>query len=46
MKTKIGKLLLGITVSACTMMAISISVSACLFGFYQPEEPKCLKIEE
>ena len=46
MKTKIGKLLLGITVSACTLMAISISASACLFGFYQPEEPKCLRKED
>lgn len=43
MKAKIGKLLLGITASACTLMAISVSASACLFSFYQPEEPECLR---
>ena len=46
MKTKIGKLLLGLTASVCTLMAISISTSACLFFYYQPEEPKCLRREE
>ena len=46
MKAKIGKLLLGVAASACTLMAISTSASACLFCFYQPEEPQCLKKED
>ena len=46
MKVKISKYLLGVTASVCTLMAISISASACFFGFYQPEEPKCLSKED
>lgn len=46
MKSKIEKVILGITASACTLMAISISASACLFSFYQPEEPDCLRKED
>ncbi|MFA9399320.1 MAG: cyclic lactone autoinducer peptide [Clostridiaceae bacterium] len=42
MKSKISKLFLGIIASACTLVAISTSVSACFFCLYQPEEPKCL----
>jgi AgrD protein len=43
MKAKINKLLLGVAVSACTLMAISTSASACFWSYYQPEEPKCLR---
>jgi cyclic lactone autoinducer peptide len=30
-------------VVVCTMMAATISVSACMWGLYQPEEPECLR---
>ena len=29
--------------SICTVMALSISASACVFGYYQPEEPEALR---
>lgn len=45
MKNKIGKLLLGITASVCSILAISTSASACWFSFYQPEEPAFLQEE-
>lgn len=43
MKNKIGKLLIGITASVCSILAISTSASACWFCFYQPEEPEALQ---
>ena len=46
MKTKIGKLFLGLTASVCTLVALSISTSACVFFYYQPKEPKCLRKED
>jgi len=34
-----------VTVGAAllTFVAFATSVSACVFGMYQPEEPKCLR---
>lgn len=32
-----------LAVNICSKMALSVSASACSFGLYQPEEPKCLK---
>jgi len=29
--------------SICTVMALSISASACVFAYYQPEEPEALR---
>jgi cyclic lactone autoinducer peptide len=28
-----------------TLVAASVASSACIWGFYQPEEPKCLREE-
>ena len=36
-------LLLKLTSNICTRMALSVSASACHWGLYQPEEPKCLR---
>ncbi len=33
---------LGLVASVCTMLATMVATSACLFYFYQPEEPKSL----
>ncbi|MDP4089804.1 MAG: cyclic lactone autoinducer peptide [Bacillota bacterium] len=43
MKSKFGRLLLGITASLCTLIALATSASACFFFFYQPEEPAILR---
>lgn len=43
MKSKIVRLFVILATSICTLMALSISASACSWGAYQPEEPKCLR---
>lgn len=43
MKSKMKKLLMTLTTSICTIMALSISASACAWAHFQPEEPECLK---
>lgn len=45
MKSKIVKHLALIVSSVLTLLAVSVSVSACTFFSYQPEEPKCLREE-
>lgn len=34
---------LKFTSNMCTRMALRVSASACGWGLYQPEEPKCLR---
>lgn len=34
---------LKFTSNICRRMALRVSASACNWGFYQPEEPKCLR---
>lgn len=46
MKSKIKKILASATVNACKISAESVSVSACIGGFFQPKEPKCIKKED
>lgn len=39
------KKLFAIVAAIATIVATSIASSACYFGAYQPEEPKCLREE-
>jgi cyclic lactone autoinducer peptide len=39
------KKLLTLAVALLTLVAASVASSACLWGLYQPEEPKCLREE-
>ncbi|KAA8679335.1 cyclic lactone autoinducer peptide [Clostridium sp. HV4-5-A1G] len=43
MKGKIAKLFITLSALVCTIMAFTISASACNWGMYQPEEPECLR---
>ncbi len=43
MKRGMGRLMTALIASICTLMALSISASACSWGYYQPEEPKALR---
>ncbi|MFL0194370.1 cyclic lactone autoinducer peptide [Clostridium sp. WILCCON 0269] len=43
MKTKFIKILITLSTLICTLMAFTISASACNWGWYQPEEPECLR---
>lgn len=43
MKGRIRKLFTVLMASICTAMALSVSASACMWGYYQPEEPECLR---
>lgn len=43
MKNQINKVLVTLTANLCTKMALSVSASACSWGAFQPEEPKCLR---
>lgn len=45
MKNKILKGMMVLGASIFTFFALSTSVSACGWGFYQPKEPKCLRGE-
>lgn len=44
-KMKALKGIMLLAASLCTFFALSTSASACLFSFYQPKEPKCLRGE-
>lgn len=43
MKSKIIRIFLSLCVLICTLMAFTVSASACFWGAYQPEEPDCLR---
>lgn len=43
MKNIFKILSLKFTSNICTRMALRVSASACSWGLYQPEEPKCLR---
>lgn len=43
MASRLGRKLITVVAAMCTMMALSVSASACMWGAYQPEEPKCLR---
>ncbi|NLU07623.1 MAG: cyclic lactone autoinducer peptide [Clostridiales bacterium] len=43
MKSKIGKIFITLSALVCTLMAFTVSASACTWGFYQPKEPECLR---
>lgn len=43
MKSKITQKLAALAASIFTLFALSTAVSACVFFWYQPEEPKSLK---
>ena len=39
----IKKVTVALVTNVCAKMALSVSASACSWGLYQPEEPKCLR---
>ena len=43
--TKLNKRFLTLIAVVTTMVAASVASSACVWGVYQPEEPKCLREE-
>ncbi|MHC6178729.1 cyclic lactone autoinducer peptide [Clostridium sp. JNZ X4-2] len=43
MKGKISKVFITLSALVCTLMAFTISASACNWFSYQPEEPECLR---
>lgn len=43
MKNKVLMMLAGLCAFVLTFAATTTSASACLFGLYQPSEPKLLK---
>lgn len=43
MKDIITKICIKTVSKLCRKMAFTVSASACLWGTYQPREPKCLK---
>lgn len=45
MGKKFIKLMVTLGAAVLTFFALSTSASACYFGYYQPEEPKCLSEE-
>ncbi|MDK2933126.1 MAG: hypothetical protein PWP27_936, partial [Clostridiales bacterium] len=45
MKKKLFMLMVTLGASVLTFVAFMVSASACTFGSYQPEEPKCLRNE-
>lgn len=40
---KIKRTMASYAAVVLTLMAASVATSACFWGFYQPEEPKCLR---
>jgi cyclic lactone autoinducer peptide len=44
-KRKLFMLMVTLGVSVLTFFAFMASASACFYGTYQPEEPKCLREE-
>jgi AgrD protein len=45
MGKRFTKLMVTFGATVLTFFALSTSASACIFGLYQPEEPKCLREE-
>lgn len=45
MRKGFSKLMVAMGAAVLTFFALSTSAQACFFGFYQPEEPKCLSEE-
>ncbi|WP_297420509.1 cyclic lactone autoinducer peptide [Clostridium sp.] len=43
MNNTLKTLSLKLTANLCSKMALRASASACGWGLYQPEEPKCLR---
>lgn len=43
MKIKLVKTLITLSTLLCTVMAFTVSASACGWSLYQPEEPECLR---
>jgi AgrD protein len=43
MTGKLEKKIIQTIAAICTIMAATISASACLWAWYQPEEPECLR---
>lgn len=41
--TSLKKKALMIIATLCTLVASMVATSACFLGFYQPEEPECLR---
>lgn len=42
---KLSKVVLTLAAALLTLVATSTASSACYWGLYQPEEPKCLREE-
>lgn len=45
MKKGLALKVMTLAVGMLTFLATTTTASACWFGFYQPEEPKCLREE-
>ncbi|TDT61297.1 cyclic lactone autoinducer peptide [Fonticella tunisiensis] len=45
MGKRFTKLMVTLGAGLFTLFALSTSASACVFGYYQPEEPKALREE-
>ena len=43
MKSQVKKIIANATTKVCKISAESVSASACIGGYFQPKEPKCLK---
>ena len=43
MKSKLIRTMVTLGTAIFTLFAVTTSASACTFGMYQPEEPKCLR---
>lgn len=43
MKSNLKKFIASVSAKVLKASAFSTSASACLAGFYQPKEPKCLR---
>lgn len=42
---KLSTKILTLTAAVLTLVAATMASSACFWGLYQPEEPKCLREE-
>lgn len=42
---KINSKVLMVVAAIATVAASAVATSACMWGFYQPEEPECLRDE-
>lgn len=43
MKVQVEKIIANVATKVCKISAESLSASACISGYFQPKEPKCLK---